>query len=99
VAEQTVEGVRNAKDGKATGSGILVVQRTPQVDVAKRESRPQGRSSTPGGIGRARNGSTLKRSKAYGRMNLLTQVSGGRRTVETASFDGNAESKAGVGNP
>jgi len=98
VAEKTVEGVRNAKDGKAAGTGNLVVQRTPQADVAKRESRPQGRCLTPGGVGRARNGRTLKGSEAYERMNLLTQVSGGRRTVETASSDGNAEGTAGVGN-
>jgi hypothetical protein len=98
VAEKTVEGVRNAKDGKVAGSGNPVAQRTPLVDVAKRESQPQGRCSTPGGVGRARNGRTLKGSEAHERMNPLAQVSGGRRTVETASSDGNAESKAGVGN-
>jgi hypothetical protein len=81
-----------------TGSGRPVAQRTPLVAVAKRESRPQGRSSTPGGIGRARNGRTLKGSKAYERMNLFAQASRGRRTVETASSDGNAEGTAGVGN-
>jgi hypothetical protein len=85
-------------DGKAVGSGIPIVQRTPLVDVAKRESRPQGRCSTPGGIGRARNGRTLKRSEAHERMNLFAQASRGRRTVETASSDGNAEGTAGVGN-
>jgi hypothetical protein len=37
VAEKTVEGVRNAKDGKVAGSGSPVAQRTPLVDVAKRE--------------------------------------------------------------
>jgi len=36
VAEKTVEGARNAKDGKVTGSGCPVAQRTPLVDVAKR---------------------------------------------------------------
>jgi len=90
--------VRNAKNGKAAGSGILVALWTPKADVAKRESRPQGRSSSPGGVERARSGSTLKRSEAYERMNLLMQISRGRRTVETASSDGNVESKAGVGN-
>jgi hypothetical protein len=98
VAEKTVEGVRNAKDGKVAGNGTPVAQRTPLVEVAKRESRPQGRSSTPGGVGRARSGSTLKGSEAYERMNPFAQASGGRRTVETASSDGNAEGKAGVGN-
>jgi hypothetical protein len=71
VAEKTVEGVRNAKDGKVAGSGSPVAQRTPPVEVAKRESRPHGRCLTPGGVGRARSGSTLKRSEAYERMNLL----------------------------
>jgi hypothetical protein len=98
-AEKAGEGVRNAEVGKVAGSGIPVAQRTPRADVAKRGSQPQGRCSTPGGVGRARNGRTLKGSKAYGRMNLFAQASRGRRTVETASFDGNAESKAGVGNP
>jgi len=98
VAEKTVEGVRNAKDGKVAGNGSPVAQRTPLVDVAKRESQPHGRCSTPGGVGRARNGRTLKRSEASERMNPFAQVSGGRRAVETASSDGNVEGMAGVGN-
>jgi len=98
VAEQTVEDVRNVKDGKVAGNGTPAAQRTPLVDVAKRERQPQGRGSTPGGIGRARNGRTLKGSEAHERMNPFAQASGGRRTVETASSDGNVEGRAGVGN-
>jgi hypothetical protein len=90
--------VRNAKDGKVAGNGILVTLRTPRAEVAKRESRPQGRSLTPGGAERARNGRTLKRSEAYERMNSARQLAGGRRTVETAGSDGNVEGMAGVGN-
>jgi len=60
-AEQTVEGVRNAEDGKVIGCGRPVT-RTPLVDVAKRARQPQGRrlrreSVSDGQAG----GSTLKR--------------------------------------
>jgi hypothetical protein len=90
--------VRNAKVGKVAGTGNPVAQRTPKADVAKRESSPQGRSLTPGGVGQARDGSTLKGSKAYERMNSIGQLVEGRRAVETTSSDGNAEGKVGVGN-
>jgi len=93
VAEQTVEGVRNAKDGKVAGNGTLATLRTPRAEVAKRESRPHGRCLTPGGVRRARNGRTLKGSEAHERMNPFAQASGGRRTVKTASSDGNVEAK------
>jgi len=42
VAEQTVEGVRNAEDGKAAGFGKPDVK-TLLVDTAKRDSQPHGR--------------------------------------------------------
>jgi hypothetical protein len=90
--------VRNAKVGKVVGSGTPIAQRTPKADVAKREGKPQGRSLTPGGVGRARDGSTLKGSKAYERMNSIGQLVEGRRAVETTSSDGNAEGTVGVGN-
>jgi hypothetical protein len=96
VAEKTVEGVRNAADGKV--AGLEPRHRTLQADVAKREGQPHGRGSTPGGAGRVRNGSTLKGSKAYGRMNLFGQLDRGRQSVETVSSAGNGEGKTGVGN-
>jgi len=40
VAEQTVEGVRNAEDGTKQGLGTLRVW-TPLVDAAKRDQNPK----------------------------------------------------------
>jgi len=90
--------VRNVEDGKVVGVGNPAA-RTLRADVAKRECQPQGRSSTPGGAGRTRDGRTLKRREAYERMNPFAQVSGGRQPVGTASSDGNVEGKAGVDEP
>jgi hypothetical protein len=96
MADQTVEGVRNAEDGRQRVWNPVATM-TP-AEVAKRERQPHGRSSTPRGAGRTRNGRTLKRSEAHGRMNPFAQASGERRPVETAFPVGNDEDVAGVGN-
>jgi len=74
--EQTVGDVRNVEDGTAAGDGTLAA-RTLQADVAKRECEPHGRSFTPAGVGRARNGRTLKGREAYERMNPVYESESG----------------------
>ena len=86
MAEQTVEGVRNAEDGWRRRWNFAVTM--PLADVAKRarnpkEGAPRARSrvfkdSLRGEPGAGQDGSTLKRRKAYERMNPVSQESGGR---------------------
>jgi len=91
VAEQTVEGVQNAEDGWRRRWNFAVT--TLLTDVAMRarnpkEGAPRARSrvfedSLKGEPGAGKDGSTLKRRRAYERMNPVSQESGGRCRVKT----------------
>jgi hypothetical protein len=97
VADETVEGVRNAEDGWRRGWDLVVT--TLLVDVAKREGNPKEGALGREVPGQVRNGRTLKRREAYERMKPVSQDTGGRHRVGTVSPVRNGEGKTGVGNP
>jgi len=61
--------VRNVEGGKAPGSENGPGHETQMADVAKRDREPQGRRLRFSDLGQTGDGSTVKRSEAYERMN------------------------------
>jgi len=75
----------------------------PLGDVAKRARNPKegapGRETEAERLGRAWNGSTLKRSEAHEGMNPFAQASGGRREEKHRGLRRKRRGRSGGGEP
>jgi len=99
VAEQTVEGVRNAVDGTERELGGPRVW-TPPVDVAKREANPKEGAFTELQRWREHGSEELCRgAKAHERMNPSSKETGDGARRNTAKAHRKRESQTVAGNP
>jgi hypothetical protein len=99
VAEQTVEGVRNAEDGRREAREAS--RKTLPADAAMRERNPKGGApERPQGLDGAGAGEQYSgEERSSERMKPPAKVGGGRQPVGTAVPVRNDEGEAGVGNP
>jgi len=99
MADETVEGVRNAEDGRRRAREAR--RKTLPADAAMRERNPMGGASKrPQGLdgaGPVEQYSGEERSSE--RMKPPAKVGGGRQPVGTADSVRNDEGEAGVVNP